>query len=314
MKKFNYENLLEKFLKEKTKYDLVIEVQKKNLILQTSLQKYKTLSNDEFDKSEKSEFIKERNQLLFGKIKTIKCKLNSIITDDNNELALRKKAYINDLVLLWSRITFDAWNFANLFVLVCLEKNYHDMPEINESFFENCIRMVTITEREKNVPLHRGFKETQKLFFSNCGELYKKDKSNMKSLMQQIALQMTISAKNHLRLNFYKRLKQYRMLEYLLECSFKDNDYTDSELSKATENTTTLEYRQYMIEYFSVRVETRNNDSIDELNNTHVDMLLHNNDEIKKKKASSYELQQKALNDAAKLNEKSKTFYIFEKY
>ena len=94
--------------------------------------------------------------------------------------------------MLWNRITFDAWIFANLFVLVCLEKHYYDMPDINESFFENCIRLVTITKREKDVPLHKGFKETQKLFFSKCSESYKKDKSNMKSLMQHIALQMTI--------------------------------------------------------------------------------------------------------------------------
>ena len=51
---------------------------------------------------------------------------------------------------------------------------------------------MTITKREKDIPLHRGFKETHKLFFSQIGDAYKKDKSNMKSLMQQIALQMTI--------------------------------------------------------------------------------------------------------------------------
>ena len=74
----------------------------------------------------------------------------------------------------------------------------------------------------------------------------------MKSLMQQIALQMTIVAKKHLRSNFFNRLKKYRMLEYLLECGFEDKDYTHQELYKATENTITLENRKYMIEYFAV--------------------------------------------------------------
>ena len=151
MKKLNYEILIDKFLKEKSKYELVIKVQKKNLDLLTSLDNYKAITNDEIDNPEKLEFTKERNGALFGKIKTIKCCINSIIKDEDENLALRKKAYINDLVLLWTRITFDAWNFANLFVPVCLEKDYYDMPEINESFFENCIRYVTIC------PITQGF-------------------------------------------------------------------------------------------------------------------------------------------------------------
>ena len=315
MKKFNYEILIEKFLKEKSKYELVIRIQKKNLDLVTSLDKYKAVTNDEIDNPEKLEFTKERNAALFGKIKTIKCKLNSIIKDEDENLALRKKAYINDLVLLWTRITFDAWNFANLFVLVCLEKNYYDMPEINESFFENCIRYVTITKREKDIPLHRGFKETQKLFFSQIGDTYKKDKSNMKSLMQQIALQMTIVAKKHLRSNFFNRLKKYRMLEYLLECGFEDKDYTHQELYKATVNTIILENRKFMTEFFAVAAENKKKTSVsEEINENCVDMLLHENEEKNKKKALPYGLQQKALDDSAKLNVRSKSYHIFEKY
>ena len=133
MKKLNYEILIDKFLKERSKYELVIKIQKKNLDLLTSHDNYKAITNHEIDNPEKLEFTKERNGALFGKIKTIKCCINSIIKDEDENLALRKKAYINDLVLLWTRIIFNAWNFANLFVLVCLEKDYYDMPEIRKT-------------------------------------------------------------------------------------------------------------------------------------------------------------------------------------
>ena len=151
---------------------------------------------------------------LFGKIKTI----NSLIIDEDGDLAIKKNVYINDLVLLWTRITFDGRNFANLFVLVCLERKFYDMPEIHASFFDNCIRMVTTVKREKDVPMHRGFNETQKLFFAQIGD-DKNDRSNMKSSMQKIALKKL--AKKHLHFNFFNRLKKYRMLEYLLECNLK---------------------------------------------------------------------------------------------
>ena len=55
----------------------MIEIQKKISNLQTTLEKYKAISNEEINNPEKSEFIKERNQVLFGKIKTIKFKINS---------------------------------------------------------------------------------------------------------------------------------------------------------------------------------------------------------------------------------------------
>ena len=61
-------------------------------------------------------------------------------------------------------------------------------------------------------------------------------------------------------------------------------------------------------------MKVKKKDSADDLNQNNVDMLLHENEEKNKKKALPYGLQQKALDDAAKLNEKSKTFYIFEKY
>ena len=39
---------------------------------------------------EKMEFTIERNDVIFGRIKTIKCKLNSIIKDEDEILALKK--------------------------------------------------------------------------------------------------------------------------------------------------------------------------------------------------------------------------------
>ena len=48
MKKLNYDNLIEKFSKEKNKYNQVIELQKKISNLQTSLEKYKAISMKKF--------------------------------------------------------------------------------------------------------------------------------------------------------------------------------------------------------------------------------------------------------------------------
>ena len=55
------------------------------------------------------------------------------------------------------------------------------------------------------------------------------------------------------------------------------------------------------------KLKVKKKDSADDLNQNNVDMLLHENEEKNKKKALPYGLQQKALDDAAKLNEKSKT-------
>ena len=43
-------------------------------------------------------------------------------------------------------------------------------------------------------------------------------------------------------------------------------------------------------------------------------MILHENEEKNKKKALPYGLQQKAIDDAAKINEKSKSYHMLEKY
>jgi len=44
--------------------------------------------------------------------------------------------FINDRVRLVNRIAFDAWNFASMFVMHCLENDVFDIPEMNVVFFE----------------------------------------------------------------------------------------------------------------------------------------------------------------------------------
>ena len=69
-----------------------------------------------------------------------------------------------------------------------------------------------------------------------------------------------------------------------------------------------------MTEFFAVPAENKKPSVSEEINENCVDMLLHENEEKNKEKALPYGLRQKVLDDWAKLNVRSKSYHIFEKY
>ena len=74
----------------------------------------------------------EKEESKYNIVKTFKCCLNTLLCDDR--IGEVKKAFINERVRLANRIAFDAWNFANMFILHCLENNVFEIPDMDVIF------------------------------------------------------------------------------------------------------------------------------------------------------------------------------------
>ena len=97
------------------------------------------------------------------KEETFKCCLNTMLCDDR--MGEMKKTLINDRVSLVNRIAFDAWNFANMFILHCIENDVFDIPEMDVVFFELCIKSVTSCSFARQSKQHPEFKTVIAKYF-----------------------------------------------------------------------------------------------------------------------------------------------------
>ena len=181
----------------------------------------------------------EKEESKYTIIKTFKCCINSLLSEDR--MGEIKKKFINDRVKLANRIAFDAWNFANLFVLHCLENDVFDIPDMDIIFFELCIKAVTSCSIERQSKQHPEFKTVIEKYYSHlyktevkkkknvaAGNDYRVSRDDMSHIVHEIAMSMSIAAKNHLKINFFNRLSKYKKLEYLIN----SDDPQKSKISK----------------------------------------------------------------------------------
>ena len=173
-------------------------------------------SSDSDSESDVSSVVSEASSILDTEHRTIKIKLNNIIADDAYKKA--KMDYINTLVLDMSKATFDAYNFANYFVLKAIESN-ENIPAINQQFFVYCLNVVTFKTDNRGKPaiksnfMSRIENEYKELVPMN----YQVTRTNRTHLLSEIAEQMETNAVKYLKQNFVKRAKNYYVLKYCVD-------------------------------------------------------------------------------------------------
>ena len=141
--------------------------------------------------------------------KTVKMTLNQFCS--NKDIKCR----INEFVLNANKIMFEAYAFANLHIIKCLNQN-KDIPLINQTFFQNCCCFVTnMYQRNTKQPDDVEMNDTFNLY-SNCRpDNYKpafRDYNGI--LINYIKKDMIIATTNHLVLNFYNRITKYIKHKY----------------------------------------------------------------------------------------------------
>jgi hypothetical protein len=125
------------------------------------------------------------------------------------------KTKINDVVFNSNKIIFEAYCYANLHVLECLEKR-REIPLLNQSFFQKCCAIVSTfkTKKEmeaKDKTLVETFNLYNSLRPSNYDIAYR---DSITIILTYIAKDMEIATTNHLTLNFYKRFSKFLKLKY----------------------------------------------------------------------------------------------------
>lgn len=122
---------------------------------------------------------------------------------------------INDVVVTANKIMFEAYCFANLYILNCLKEN-KEIPVLNQTFFQKCCSMVSTFKDRKEM-------ETKDINLLETFHLYKKlrpldynvaYRDNITIVLNYIAMDMEVAIINHLTLNFYKRFNKFLKLKY----------------------------------------------------------------------------------------------------
>jgi len=122
---------------------------------------------------------------------------------------------INDVVINSNKIIFEAYCFANLHILQCLE-NHRNIPCLNQGFFQKCCSLVsTFRDKKEMETKDKTLVETFNLY-NTCRPLdynvaYR---DNITIVLNYIAKDMEVATTNHLTLNFYKRFSKYLKLKY----------------------------------------------------------------------------------------------------
>ena len=89
---------------------------------------------------------------------------------------------------------------------------------MNQHFFLNCIRFcttVTIDRKIDQQPENAIFKKVQTIFDKTVSSNCKVSRDGVVNYLQQIASQMEVATRNHLKRNFFNRLKNYKKLLYI---------------------------------------------------------------------------------------------------
>ncbi|NBW28745.1 MAG: hypothetical protein EBR38_09300 [Flavobacteriaceae bacterium] len=139
----------------------------------------------------------------------VKASLNQFC---NNEVL---KSKINDIVLNANKIMFEAYCFANLHVLKCIEEN-QPLPQLNQSFFQKCCAFVsTMYNRKEAAKKDQDLSSTYELYKQCYPDRYKiAYRDNIAIVLNYISKDMAVATSNHLTLNFYKRFSSFLKAKY----------------------------------------------------------------------------------------------------
>jgi hypothetical protein len=208
-------------------------------------------------KLNKNIFIKKPSNM-----HTIKVKLNTIIA--NNDKSRDFFSFIKAQVPICSKLTAEAWDLTNYYVLDCL-KNGRDIIPMNHEFFKQCFRLLTWSERTnaKFEGEYVHLKEAFNKFKSSridpaCYPESKppqRNRNGVDDIFTSIATEMETAFKVMIKKTFKFRLKKWLNFE---------NDYGSDTRTryKALNEAVLLEYDQYKDALFG-RKRSENDDKKD---------------------------------------------------
>ena len=137
---------------------------------------------------------------------------NRFCKDEGRALAV--ESALKDM----NKTVCEAYLLANLHVIrIC--KAIKPLPAIDQSFFYNCLKGVSVGNRQKSDIKDPDLKETADLYASLRPAGYQAPRSDhlAAGLHQNASQQMAINAKNYISMTFYKRLTRYLRHRYQLD-------------------------------------------------------------------------------------------------
>lgn len=125
------------------------------------------------------------------------------------------KSKLNDIVINGNKIMFEAYCFANMHVLRCLDEG-NKVPQLNQAFYQSCCAIVSTFYKKKAMEQkNKDLMTTFELYKLCRPEKYKVAyRDNITIVLNYIAIEMATATTNHLTLNFYKRFNKYLKSKY----------------------------------------------------------------------------------------------------
>ena len=191
----------------------------------------------------KSAFAIRKANNLFLDFSNIKCSWNSLCKNKSLQSDIQK------IILNINQIDFLATRLLNYHIIRCIEENL-TIPELNQPLYYTACRFVSEMKKRKstideNNDLYISFSH----FTDKIKELPFRD--NMGALIANLNVMQITNAKNHLKLNFYKRLRTY--------LSLRTGEKRSSVLRKWLENINAEEYKGDNVLLHFIRKRLLNN-------------------------------------------------------
>ena len=180
------------------------------------------------------------------------------------------KNEIEGFVWNTNKVALEAYHVANLHILRCLSEKIQ-LPVLNQSFFYRCCSSVL-----ENPPADESYlrqtksDETKDSDLNDTLEIYKSLRpqnsykppvfGSMTALMSNLARQMVTECKNHLALNFGKRVLKYIRLKY--QKTSKEawqfvNDSFDDEFTKTPEHNEFVKWIEIVPNEYNIKRNLR---------------------------------------------------------
>ena len=162
---------------------------------------------------------------------TVKMKLRSALHDDDAAFRDPFQEALNDFVYKWGKIQLEAYIFANIHYLR-LKSEEKAIPSLDHPLLTKCCAAVTNTTRAPNDPEIAATKERYILLRPAIGPGYTTPPNEyMGGAINLLAKEMLTASKNHVVVNFLRRLARYVRLKYALQNNRQAYDFINVAIS-----------------------------------------------------------------------------------
>lgn len=148
---------------------------------------------------------------------TVKMRLPSALFDDGEAFRGPFQETLNNFVYAWNKIQLEGYMFANIHYLR-LKSEGKAIPSLDHPLLTKCCAAVTDTTRAPNDPEIAATKARYILLRPAIGAGYTiPPNEHMGGAINLLAKEMLTASKNHVVMNFLRRLARYVRLKYALQ-------------------------------------------------------------------------------------------------